>query len=104
METIKTAKADFHIDGDVYIYDKKDKKYHKVGMLIPHNTKGFIIKDGEIISAPAVSNCWSKIVEHTENNTCQECGAEERLGKQNNKLICQSCWADTLSEEDIMAL
>lgn len=46
-----TVKADIHPDGDIYVYSKKDKKFHYVGMVV-NNMKEFMVDDdGDIISA-----------------------------------------------------
>jgi len=47
MDKIITVKADIHPDGDIYIYNKKDKKFHYVGMVV-NNMKEFII-DNKIL-------------------------------------------------------
>ena len=57
---IINVKADIHVDGDVYVYSKKDKKYHRIGLLIPDNINGFLFKDGELISAPMNNPCYIK--------------------------------------------
>ena len=67
MKTTIRVKADIHIDGDVYVYGK-DKIYHRVGILIPDNIKGFIFDEkGYLISAPMNNPCFKKTLKLTTN-------------------------------------
>jgi len=56
-----TTKADIHPDGDVYVYNKVNKKYYRIGVLIPDSNIEFdFMPNGELYSAPAINPCWEK--------------------------------------------
>ena len=66
---IINVKADIHPDGDVYVYSKKDKKYHNVGIMIPNNINGFMfMPNGDLCSAPMTNPCYKKVKRLTKTN------------------------------------
>lgn len=35
---------------------------------------------------------------------CEVCGKHKRVGEHQGKKLCQDCWADTLTDEEIKSL